>query len=421
MKNKKDPKLGRYGLPLEIKYCEKCNVSNQRPTTTNEYKHDKNTTQIPIEFDENNVCYACNINFKKWDGNIDWKEREKELIELCERYKKLPGQYNCLVGGSGGKDSVFQSHILKYKYGMRPLTVTWAPHMYTEIGWRNFQSWVHKGGFDNYLFTPNGKIHRHLTRTSLINLLHPFQPFILGQKNFATKMAYMFNIPLIFYGEAPSENGTKINNHKTFSKDGEDIHPGFVQDPIGSSKFEDIILGGETIGSHVEKGYDPNEFKCYLPLEAEKIKENKIETHYLGYYLKWVPQENFYYAVDKTDFETAPERIDGTYQKHVSMDDKADNFHFYTYYIKFGMGRAMTDSAGDIRNGLITKEEGLNLIKQFDGGFPKKYEKDFLEYVSMTREEFDELCDKFRPDHIWEKKSNRWEQKLPPWDYFKKN
>ena len=103
------------------------------------------------------------------------------------------------------------------------------------------------------------------------------------------------------------------------------------------------------------------------------------------------------------------------------MDDKADNFHFYTYYIKFGMGRAMTESASDIRNGLITKEEGLGLIKQFDGGFPKKYEKDFLEYISMSREEFDELCDKFRPEHIWEKKSNRWEHKLPPWEYFEKN
>ncbi len=421
MNNQNKKNTGRFGLPLEIKYCSKCNISNQRPTTTNEYKHSKNTSQVTIEFDENNVCWACKVNAKKWDGNIDWKEREKELVEICNKYRNLPGQYNCLVGGSGGKDSVYQSHILKYKYGMRPLTVTWSPHMYTEIGWRNFQSWIHKGGFDNYLFTTNGIVNRHLTKRSLINLLHPFQPFILGQKAWPTKMAYMFDIPIIFYGESPSENGVKINNEKTFSKTGEDIHEGFVDDPIGATKIEDIMLGGEPIASHVDQGYDINEFKSYLPLEPEKIREKKIETHYLGYYLKWIPQENFYYAVDKTGFETAPERIDGTYQKHVSMDDKADNFHFYTYYIKFGMGRAMTESASDIRNGLITKEEGLGLIKQFDGGFPKKYEKDFLEYISMSREEFDELCDKFRPEHIWEKKSNRWEHKLPPWEYFEKN
>ena len=62
------------------------------------------------------------------------------------------------------------------------------------------------------------------------------------------------------------------------------------------------------------------------------------------------------------------------------------------------------------------ESEGLGLIKQFDGEFPKKYEKDFLDYISMNREEFDKLCDKFRPNHIWEKKSNRWELINPPWE-----
>jgi hypothetical protein len=163
-----------------------------------------------------------------------------------------------------------------------------------------------------------------------------------------------------------------------------------------------------------------SDFECYLPLDIDKFKEKKIETHFLGYYLKWIPQENFYYAVQNTGFQVNPARIDGTYQKYQSIDDKTDGFFYYTSYIKFGYGRAMSDSTMEVRNGHITKEEGLGLIKQFDGEFPKKYEKEFLEYISMTREEFDELCDKFRPDHIWEKKSNRWELKNPPWEYFEK-
>ena len=81
----------------------------------------------------------------------------------------------------------------------------------------------------------------------------------------------------------------------------------------------------------------------------------------------------------------------------------------------------MLDASQEIRHGHITKDEGLGLINQFDGEFPKRYEKEFLDYVSMTREEFDNLCDKFRPDHIWEKKSNRWEMKITPWEYFEKN
>ena len=155
------------------------------------------------------VCYACRFNEMKDDGTIDWQEREKQLWELCDKYRKNDGSYDCIVGGSGGKDSAFQSHILKYKFKMNPLTVTWAPHLYTDIGWRNFQNWVHVGGFDNYLFTPNGKLHRELTRQATLNLLHPFQPFILGQKTFVAKMAVKFNIPLIFYGEVPAEYGEK--------------------------------------------------------------------------------------------------------------------------------------------------------------------------------------------------------------------
>ncbi len=412
----------KFGLPEEIKYCVKCNVINQKPTSTNEYLHDKFTKQIPIKFDENNVCHACNSVEKKFDGNIDWKEREKELIEICEKYKNFKGPYNCIVGGSGGKDSAFQSHILKYKYGMRPLTVTWSPHIYTDIGWKNHRNWIDVGGFDNYLFTPNGKVHKHLTRRALINILHPFQPFILGQKNFIPQMAYKLNIPLIFYGEQPSDYGTQLGkDERQYSTNIKDSHPGFSLNPVSSIKTENIKLGGESISEHLENGYSLEDFMPYLPLDENKLKESKIEMKFLGYYLKWIPQENFYYAVENTGFEVNEKRTDGTYQKYQSIDDKTDGFFYYTSYIKFGCGRTMQDSVQEVRNGHITKEEGLGLIKQFDGEFPKTYEKEFLEYVSMTREEFDNLCDQFRPEHLWIKKSNRWEMKITPWEYFEKN
>jgi N-acetyl sugar amidotransferase len=420
MNIKNNTDVGKYGLPKEVKYCVKCNVTNQRPTSTNEYRHDKDTLQIPISFDKNDVCHACKTVEKKWDGSIDWEEREKELIDLCDKHKNIKGQYNCLIGGSGGKDSAFQSHVLKYKYGMRPLTITWAPHIYTDIGWKNFQNWINIGGFDNYLFTPNGKIHRYLTRRAVINLLHPFQPFIIGQKNFTAKLAYLFDIPLIFYGEPPSDYGTKLGNIKQFSKQIEESHPGFTQDPISSMNIKDVKLGGDPISYYIDQGFDINDFECYFPLDINKFKEKKIETHFLGYYLKWIPQENFYYAVENTGFQANTERTEGTYQKYASIDDKTDGFFYYTSYIKFGFGRAMSDSSMEVRNEHITKEEGLGLIKQFDGEFPKKYEKEFLEYISMTRDEFDELCDKFRPNHLWKKKSNRWELKNPPWEYFDK-
>ena len=95
------------------------------------------------------------------------------------------------------------------------------------------------------------------------------------------------------------------------------------------------------------------------------------------------------------------------------MDDRIDGFFYYTRYIKFGVGRAMIDSAQEIRNGHINKEEGKALIKKFDGEYPSKYEDEFYNYTSISKNEFLELTEKFRPNHLWEKQSNRWELKNP--------
>ena len=96
---------------------------------------------------------------------------------------------------------------------MNPLTVTWAPHKYTDIGWKNFENWIHIGGFDNVLFTPNGVLHRYLTKIAFLDLLHPFQPFIMGQKMIGPLMAKQFNVNLIFYGENQAEYGNNINDN----------------------------------------------------------------------------------------------------------------------------------------------------------------------------------------------------------------
>jgi len=405
----------KYGLPEKIEFCKKCLLSNQKPTSTNEFLHDSKTKQIPIEFNKEGICSACEAVDKKFNNTIDWKIREKELIDLSNKFKNFKGPYNCIVPGSGGKDSSYQAHVLKYKYNFRPLTITWTPHLYTEIGFQNFQSWIHKGGFDNYLFSPNGKIHSLITRNALINMFHPFQPFIIGQKFFSLKIASLFNIPLIFYGEQPSDYGAKLKDIKRFGNDSKNSHPGYTVDPLSGIKTEDIKLGGKKIQEYLDDNYQLSDFMNYLPPSIDELKSKNIETHYLGYYLKWIPQENFYYSQKNTGYQVNHERIDGTYQKYQSIDDKTDGFFYYTYYIKFGIGRTMLDASQEIRHGHITKDEGLSLIKQFDGEFPKKYEKEFLNYVSISREEFDELCDSFRAKHLWEKKSNRWEMKKVPW------
>ena len=400
-------------LPSEIKFCKRCVMPNTRPSSSNEYKHTPDMQHRFLEFDAEGICSACRFNEAK-DQEIDWRAREQELRELLDRYRSKNGSYDCLVPGSGGKDSVYASHVLKYKYGMHPLTVTWAPHLYTDIGWKNFNNWVHRGGFDNYLFNPNGKLHRYMTRKAIENLLHPFQPFILGQKTFATKMAARFGIPLIFYGESPGEYGAKVSiNQKRFltaaeagpDENSDGFRLDFVDPAIDPNN---IFLGGQPLSQYLDEGWTMGDLEAYLPLDPRIAERHQIEFHYLGYYLRWVPQECFYYAADKVGFEVNPVRTEGTYSKYNSIDDKTDGYFYYTTYIKFGYGRATQDASQEIRNHHITREEAVALVKRFDGEFPTRFYKEFLEYVSMTDEEFRGIIDSFRSPKVWKKNDGEW-------------
>ena len=389
-----------FGLPEKVKFCSSCVISNQRPNSVVEFKN-TNNIKSGINIYENR-CEACKYSAIKED--IDWDKRESDLIKLLSKYKKKTG-YDCVVPGSGGKDSAYTAHILKYKYGMNPLTVTWAPHLYTDIGWRNFTNWIHVGGLDNILFTPNGKLHRLLTKLSFENLLHPFQPFIIGQRIIGPKIANRFNIPLVIYGENQAEYGNNIN---------ENYNPLMDADFYSNNENDQINFGGielnEIIKTH---GFRMNDFDPYLPLNRSETKDKNIKVFYLGYFLRWDPQECFYYASKNTGFKSNTERTEGSYSKYSSIDDKIDTFHYYTTLIKFGIGRATYDAAQEIRNDKITRDEGVSLVRKYDQEFPNKYFSDFLNYISVSESEFWQIINKFRSKHLWEfnKSSKKWKLK----------
>ena len=397
----------KFGLPKDVLFCKKCVISNQRPSSTIEFKHTAKDLKKTIGFSEDGVCDSCHYNESK-EKQIDWKERENQLIALLAKHKKSDGGYDVIVPGSGGKDSAFTSHILKYKYGMNPLTVTWAPHKYTDIGWKNFENWIHEGGLDNILFTPNGKLHRYLTKQAFVNLLHPFQPFIVGQRIIGPLMAKKFNVPLVMYGENQAEYGNSSS---------ENYIPTMDKNFFSSDKPMEMMLGGTKISEIIkETDFTLNDFAPYIPPSADSLLSSNVIVHYLGYYLKWDPQECFYYASENTGFQANTERTEGTYSKYSSIDDKIDMFHYYTTLIKFGIGRATYDASQEIRNNKITREEGIQLVKKYDQEFPKKYFNEFLEYINISENEFHNIIDKFRSPHIWMKKDNKWVLKNNIWD-----
>lgn len=390
----------KYGLPADVQFCKKCVISNQRPSSAVEFKHNKNSKKTTIHLDEEGVCDACRYAEQK-NGTVDWEEREHKLRDLCDRFRSRNGSYDCLVPGSGGKDSVYAAVRLKKDFGMHPLTVTWAPHLYTDVGWHNMQAWLHRGGFDNYLFTPNGLVHRKLTRLAYENILHPFQPFILGQKNYAPKMAAKFGLPLVFYGENEAEYGNKVDENESAQRKLEYF-------AMQADDRDNLFFGGVPLSELPEHGIQIGEMEPYLPADPDTLRQHDTEVHYLGYYLKWIPQENYYYSVEHIGFESNEDRTEGTYSKYNSIDDKTDPYHYWTTLVKFGIGRATYDAAQEIRNQHIDREEGVALVRRFDQEFPEKYFPEFLEYLDLDRDRFHEIADSFRSPHLWKKEGNGW-------------
>ena len=411
----KDKLEVKYGLPNDVVFCKRCVISNQRPNSAIEFQHTASSKKTTINIDEEGVCDACRVAEAK-STKINWGEREKELIELCDRYRKNDGSYDCMIPGSGGKDSFYQAHVLKYKYGMHPLTVTWAPHIYTEWGWKNFQAWL-GAGFDNYLMTPNPLTHRLLTRLAVENLFHPFQPFMIGQKAYAPKMAAMMGIPLIFYGEDEAEYGNPIDDMSSAKRSWE---------YFSGDDTSEMYLGGVSINDlQNDFGVNNSDLDPYLPINQNILEDKKISVHYLGYYLPWHPQGAYYYAVENGGFQASPERTPGTYSKYNSIDDKIDDLHFYTTFIKFGIGRATYDASQEVRNDEINRDEAVSLVHKYDGEFPERFLSELFEYLSINKKEFpvaskmfeqgimdndyfNDLVDSFRSPHLWKRDGEQW-------------
>ena len=388
-----------FGLPNEVRFCRSCVISNQRPSSTVEFKHQRKEKKKTIGFADDGICDACHYHQEK-SKRIDWENREQQLIATLDKFRRNDGRYDVIVPGSGGKDSAYTSHVLKYRFGMNPLTVTWAPHLYTHIGWQNFTSWIHEGGHDNILFTPNGRLHRLLTKLAFKNLLHPFQPFIVGQRIIGPAMAQKYGVELVMYGENQAEYGNDPNENFNPTMDTKFFS---AQNPLA------MRLGGVSIADIIrDYDYTLSDFAPYIPPTAESLEKSGVEVHYLGFYLPWDPQECYYYAAENTGFQANPERTPGTYSKYSSIDDKIDMFHYFTTLIKFGIGRATYDAAQEVRNGKITREEAVHLVQKYDQEFPERYYAEFLEYIDTTDVEFWQVVDQFRSPHLWKHSEEGW-------------
>ena len=364
-----------YKLPKKVAFCKTCVISNQRPK---------------IDFDEKGICAAC--RYFEYKKTISFKKREEELKKILDKNRSKNSSYDCVVPSSGGKDSAYVAHELKTKYGMNPLTVTWSPLVYTEIGFKNLIGF-NKAGFDVILGMMRGDTTRRLCRDATIEMGDPFQPFIYGQALFPMKIAAEYGIKLVFVGEnAQAEYGGPKNS--------------WNKSHISISEYEKFWFSNYAVKYWLNKGYSLQELQM---IDTSNLKKfSNVKKYFYGYFRNWSNHSNYYYAKKYTNFQPNPERTEGTFTKYSSIDDKLDTFHHWFSLLKFGISRCTANASREVREGFRTRKEAVSLVKRYDSEFPKKYFKDFLEYTNLTKEEFFTIADSWRNKKLWKKTNNKW-------------
>jgi len=367
----------------KVSYCKKCVLPS--------------SSAIPVEFNKDGVCSACNTSAQVEE--IDWDRRLRQFKKLLNNYKNDNGEnYDCLIPVSGGKDSYFQVHIIKNILGLNPLLVTYNANNWMKEGYENLHNMRDAFGCDHIFFTPSISLLKRLNKLCFKKMGDMNWHAHCGIQTYPYIIAVQHNIPLIIDGEH-----------------------GFM-DMGGMHSYSDYVeLTQRFRLEHVQRGYDwhdmlgdedipikKQEMISYMFPSDEEIKRVGIRGVYLGNYVKWSGNHNADIA-KKYGWKEAEEEFDRTYRKISNLDDMHENgIHDYMKYIKFGYGRATDHVCKDIREEKMTREEGIEIIRKMDGVKPKDLYR-WLDYVDMTEKEFDSIADSFRDTRVWSKDlSGNW-------------
>lgn len=361
--------------------CSECLLPDTRPDT------------ILVD----GVCTGC-INFKN-RPNIDWAERKNQLIAALERGKNSSG-YDCIVPSSGGKDSTTQVLTL-IELGARPLVVTATTCHLTKVGAANIANLARYA--TTIEITPNRTVRAKLNRLALEMVGDISWPEHVLIHRAPFKVAADLGIPVVFYGEcSPNEYGGPLGSEKT-----QMMTQRWVSEYGGFCG----LRSDDFIGLDVITELDMLE---YAAPDPEKLKVAKVEAHFLGQYLPWDSRKNLRVSKDAGMIQELPCRANWFIGEN--LDNSQTQIHDFFKWLKFGFGRACDQVSIDIRNGRMTRPEGLAVVNERDGLFPDVYcgvtIDEMLDHISMSRDSFLSICNAFMNKDLFEEPALQWGQQL---------
>ena len=354
-------------------------------------------TRPRIVFDERGQCNAC-----KWaeiKKTIDWQERRTEFQELLDKIDRS-GPYDCIVPFSGGKDSAAIAWRLKFEFGIKPLLVCYGQLLWTDCGRHNLDQMC-RLGFDIHYWRVDQAVSRNLARRFMLERGHPKLHYDSAVNAVPLITAVKFNIPLIVYAEhGESEYGGLV-----LSEGHRKVRP-----------LDEVLENqvGDDARNWVEPGISERDLYPYILPEPAEIARIGGTAVYFSYFFRWASPLNAAFIASKIDWRCAEGgRSEGTFTGHDSIDDKIDGIDYWMMYRKYGFGRALRDANRHIQNGLMTREQGIEVVRRYDDEFPERYFGECLEYMKMTRDEFYAAADAHTNPNIFTRTPNGWRHEYP--------
>ncbi|EHJ45972.1 N-acetyl sugar amidotransferase (plasmid) [Solidesulfovibrio carbinoliphilus subsp. oakridgensis] len=339
-------------------------------------------------FDDDGVCSGCRVDEER--KNIDWTERFEALKELVAKYRSKDGSnYDCVIGASGGKDSQYIVHVAKNLLGLNPLVVTYNHQFNTAAGIRNLQRMVKEFDVDHLRFTQKPSVVRRMARAAMTMMGDFCWHCHAGITTYTIQIAVKFKIPLVLFGESG------------------------LQDMVGMFSREDMMEWTKKVrNEHGLRGFSWKDFVGFeglterdllpyvYPDDAE-LEAVGVRGLYLSNFISWSGKRNAEFLIEKHGFETRRPSLSHNCYSNVECWH-CSGAHDYLKFLKFGFGRATDHAVADIRAGRISREQGLELVRRYDGKRPGDLDV-ILEFLGMTEAEFVACVDDMRDPDVWER------------------
>jgi N-acetyl sugar amidotransferase len=359
---------------MAITLCRRCVNPSTRPN---------------IQFNRDGLCPVCEYEEQKRSETIHWEQRRAELRDICEWGRRhTTSTYDCIVTVSGGKDSTRQACFARDECGMNPLLVNCAypPEQLSEIGAQNLANLVELG-FDTVSVGLNPQLWKRLMREGFFRFGNWARSSEMALYAIPIHVAIAYQVPLIFYGENPiltiGERHGRVDGDASQLKQGNTIAGGPSQLLPDDATPQDAHF-------------------YYYPPDAD-MEAARLRLVYLGYYMPdWSGRNNAKFAIThglKTRSE--PPEATGDLWGFSCLDEDYSIVNQYLKYVKLGFGRVTDQVCEAINAGVMTREDGLNLVRLYDGKCDPIFVRRFCAYLEISEDDFWRAVDRFRNRDIW--------------------